>query len=449
MNKKIIGLLCISFSMFALKAFSQDYFSFSNFGGITSAISNPANIAASRYKFNLNLVSANISVGSNMYELNSKKFFGFNFSNLNEGTDYNKINDPNVKRLIANADFVGPSILFNLSKKTAIGITTRVRTLMNSDGLSNSSFAILTTGNADFLNQNIMEKNVSCNIHSFADLGITFAKEIYKTSTHELKLGITVKYVKGIGGGSTYIDSLDVSNLNNSQTISKMNGRMSVSYSDNISDGGSGIATDLGLVYQYRNNKKYPYKWRIGLSITDISLSSINYKNGSQGGTYNVSKNNFSTSTLSQQSGETFDQYLHRLENQSLITVTHNDSAAPFSMNLPTALHLNVDFHLIKSIYLNTYCLINLAGTNKFNNVYYTTTYIASPRFDKKWFSLMMPLSYNSLKEFNWGVGLRFGPLFLGSGSVFSNLAKSTIHNADFKMSLAIPFYRSYKSTQK
>ena len=469
MNKKIFGVLIIASFLYNDIVCSQDYFGYSNFGGITSAIYNPANIAASRYKFNLNLISTNFYVGSNMYELNSKKFFNFDFSNLQEGTDYNKINDGGAKRFSANVDFVGPSLLFNLNKKTSIGITTRVRTLMNFDNLSNSSFNLLTTGNTDFYNQNFTESNVSYNIHSFADLGVTFAKEIYKTNTHQLKVGVTLKYVKGIGGGSVYINHLDVLNLKNADTISKIYGNFNVGYSRNIEDivngnmssglsqlgsssGNSGIATDIGVVYQYRNHKKYPYKWRIGLSITDICVSAINYSNGTQGGNYIINKNNFTniaTSVTTQQNGETFDQYLHRLEDQSLISVTHNDSAAPFNMNLPTALHLNMDLHLIKSLYLNTYLLINLAGTNQLYTNYYTSTYIASPRFDKKWFSLLMPFSYNSLNEFNWGLGLRFGPLFLGSGSLFSNLTKDKVHNTDLKLSLAIPFYRSYKSTQQ
>jgi len=92
--------------------------------------------------------------------------------------------------------------------------------------------------------------------------------------------------------------------------------------------------------------------------------------------------------------------------------------------------------------------LFNLLETNKLGNNYYTSTYIVSPRYEKKWFSLFVPFSLNSLNEFNWGVGVKCGPLFAGSGSVISNLIKDRVHNTDLKLSLCIPFFRSYKSTQ-
>ena len=464
--KKNIILLLLTSSFFVSKA--QDYFGYSNFGGITSVVSNPANIAASRYKFNLNIISTNFYVGSNMYELDNKKFFSFNFNGLQEGKDYNKVNDGSNKHFTANVDFMGPSFMFNINKKTAIGFSTRLRTMMNFDNLSNNSFNVLSNSNADLYNENYSESNISYNVHSFADFGITFAKQIYKGEKHDLKLGITLKYVKGIGGGSVRINKLDILNLKNADTITKVYGNFDIGYSNNIeglvsgdmsagfsqigsSDPSSCLATDIGLVYEYRNNKKYPYQWRVGLSITDLTFSSLTYKNGSQGGNYIINKNNWqniATSTVSQGSNQTYEQYLQSLQSQSLITVVRSDSAAPFNMSLPTALHLNADIHLYKAFYVNTYLLFNLLETNKLGNNFYTSTYIVSPRYEKKWFSLFVPFSLNSLNEFNWGVGVKCGPLFAGSGSVISNLIKDRVHNTDLKLSLCIPFFRSYKSTQ-
>lgn len=464
--------ICICFFvLLTTNIIAQDYFGYSNFGGITSVVSNPANIAASRYKFNLNLISTNFYIGSNMYELDNKKFFNFNFDGLQEGKDYNKIDNGETKHFTANVEFLGPSFMFNLNKKTAIGITSRLRTMMNFDNLSNNSFNILasTTPNNNLYENNYTESNVNYNLHSFAELGFTFAKQVFKSEKRDLKLGVTIKYVKGIGGGSVNINKLDILNLKNADTISKIYGNFNVGYSANTqgllsgdmssgfsnfgnSDGSSCLATDIGLVYEYRNNKKYPYQWRLGLSITDLSLSNLTYKNGSQGGNYIINNNhlqNISTATISQHNGQTYEQYLQSLESQSFITVVRNDSAKDFSMNLPTALHINADFHVYKALYLNTYILMNLLEANKMGNCYYTSTYIVSPRYDKKWFSLFSPFSYNSLSEFNWGVGVKLGPLFVGSGSVISNLIKDKVHNTDLKLGLAIPFFRSYKSTQK
>lgn len=470
-NMKLKTLLIVSIlitsTVHLVKA--QDYFGYSNFGGIGSVISNPANIAASRYKFNFNIMSTNFYVGSNMYELDNKRFFSFNFNNLQQGKDFNTINSGDTKRFTGNVDFLGPSILFNINKTTALGITTRLRTLINFDNLSNNGFNVLTGSNTDLYNQNYTESNVGFNVHSFADFGITFAKQVFKTQSHDVKIGITLKLVKGIAAGAVRINKLDVLNLKNADTLAKVKGDVSIAYSKNaegiingdmtsgfsqISSSGPGscIATDIGVVYEFKKGKKYPYQLRLGLSITDLSLSSLTYNNGSQGGQYLINNNNMQnipSTTISQLQGESYEQYLQRLSAQSFLTVVQNDSAADFTMNLPTALHVNADIHLIKYLYTNVYFLINLRGADTYGTNYFTSTYIVSPRIDKKWFSMFMPFSYNSLNEFNWGVGFKFGPLFVGSGSVFSNMIKSRVHNTDLKLALSIPVFRSYKSTQK
>jgi len=465
-------LILVIFITVNYSATAQDYFGYSNFGGITSAISNPSNIAASRYRVNLNLISTNFYIGTNMYQLQNKKFFSFNFNGLQEGTDYSKIDNGETKHFTANVDYLGPSVLFNINKKIAIGLTTRLRTMMNLDNLSNNSFNVFSNTNTNLYDHNFTENNVGYNVHSFADFGLVYAQQLYKTSQHDVKVGVTLKLVKGIAAGTIYINKVNVLNLKNADTITQVNGNFDVAYSKNAeglltgdmtagfsqissSDAGTDLAADLGVVYEYKNNKKYPYQFRVGLSVTDLSFASLTYKNGSQGGNYDINKANTSnilTSSVAQLPGESYTQYLQRLSSLStpcFLTVVVQDSAKDFTMNLPTALHLNADIHIIKNYYVNAYFLFNLIETNKKGSNYYTSTYIVSPRFDKKWFSLFVPLSYNSLSEFNWGLGAKFGPLFIGSGSVFSNLLKNNVHNTDLKLSLSIPIFRSYKSTQE
>ena len=472
MNLKFKWILVVFLSVTYFNLSAQDYFGYSNFEGISSALSNPANIAASRCKFNLNLVSTNFNIGTNMYELNNEKLFSFNFNGLKEGVDFRKMDDGNAKHFVANVDFMGPSLLFSINKKISIGLTTRLRTMMNFDNLSNNTFSVLTNTNTNLYDHDYTENNVSYNVHSFIDYGLVYAQQVMKNSKHDLKIGITLKTVKGVGGASVYINSLDAINLKNSDTISKVHGDVDVNYSTNSqelvtgdmgagftqignsSDAGSCLATDIGVVYEYKNNKKYPYQWRIGLSITDLALSSLTYKNGSQGGSYEINQNqtpNILTSSVSQSPADSYEQYIHSLTSSSnkFLTVNGKGSAKDFTMSLPTALHLNADFHLVKSLYVNTYFLFNLVGSSQKTGTYYTSTYIVSHRFEKKWFCILTPLSINRYSEFNWGLGLKLGPLFLGSGSLISNLMKSNVHNTDLKLALNIPFYRSYKSTQK
>src|SRR5436309_1774886 len=81
-----------------------------NYNGVNSIISNPASIAASRYKVHFNLFTINAYGGNNGYEFNSNQVFKFQFSNWSEGSGYRKIIKNDLKNGWFNADILGPSL---------------------------------------------------------------------------------------------------------------------------------------------------------------------------------------------------------------------------------------------------------------------------------------------------------------------------------------------------
>ena len=48
----------------------------------------------------------------------------------------------------------------------------------------------------------------------------------------------------------------------------------------------------------------------------------------------------------------------------------------------------------------------------------------------------------------NWGAGVRFGPIFVGSGSVISSLFKQRLQTADAHIGLTIPIFQHGKSSE-
>ena len=100
-----------------------------------------------------------------------------------------------------------------------------------------------------------------------------------------------------------------------------------------------------------------------------------------------------------------------------------------FYVNLPTQFTLMVDYHLVKSSYANFSGYFALYGLNRrVGTTANYHTYVLTPRYEKLKFGVQLPLSYNGIAGFNAGVGLRWGPVYLGS----SNLLKAAVFDADF-----------------
>ena len=475
--KFLVLLLSALFFHNVLQAQDLIGYNYNNYIGVNGIVSNPASIAASRYKFQFNLFTVNAYGGNNAYKINSKDFFRFRFDNMQEGKGYQKISADTKKYAWANTDILGPSFLLNLNKRSAIGLTTRFRTLFNTENVSNNIFSLIGEPVSSAFGMDFNEHNVKLNFSSFADAGITYARVIQDGTRNFLKAGITVKYIKGISAGSVRIADAQL-NILNEDYIQKLNGNGSIQYADNLdrllsanSDvrlkdelkaAASTIGMDLGFVYELRSgkftqadnskqpkNKTIPYNFRFSLAVTDLAFSPLHFKAGSESALYRLNGNMINKDTFYTKNVNDFEEYINGLENGNLLN--KQASAQDYKMPLPTSLRANIDWHAAKRIFVNADMLWSLRGAgSEQTGAHYISYFSLTPRFETKWFSLFSPLSFNVRNELNWGAGFRLGPLFAGSGSVLSNLVKTNMRNADAYVGLNIPIYQgSHKKKKK
>lgn len=458
MKRQLLTTLAIVIASFGARA--QENFGYFGTNGYSNNLINPANLSGSKYELFLNLGQINANLNSNLIEFNTKKFFSFKYDNLTEGSDYNKINSNNSKFITANVDVLGPSLLISLSKKSAIGIYTRLRTMANLQNLSNNSYQLLTNPNPNFYNLNLNENNININVNSFAEFGVSYGGQIFKGLKNTLRWGTTLKYVMPIGATNVNIEKFSVINVKNADTIAAIQGNGSVNFTENSgnllngeltsainelgnakSAGNSALAVDFGLVYELQLNKNYNYAIKVGVSVTDFGISSLKYNNSIGAGSYSVNINNTSSAEFSLKGGESYSDYLNRLSSRRYINKTKSDSS--FTMNLPTALQVFVDWHIKKHWYLNFYSVLNTIKPDLNTNVTnYITSYILTPRWESKWLTILSPICITDKNITNWGLGVQVGPLFVGSGSLISNLMQTTMKNTDFKLGLGLPLFR-------
>jgi outer membrane protein OmpA-like peptidoglycan-associated protein len=218
---------------------------------------------------------------------------------------------------------------------------------------------------------------------------------------------------------------------------------------------------DLGFVYERRSGKFNPrygnyksiyrtilYDYRLSVSLTDFAFKPIKFEAGKQSANYTLTADNVKKDTFNVADGQNADAYMQELQINNL--VSKQSASGAFEMPLPTSLHANFDLHVSKYWFINTDALISFRGPNsKKMGSHYISTLTVTARAETQWISLYSPVSINARKELNWGAGFRFGPLFIGSGSVLSNMMKSDLRNIDAHAGLSIPIYQGARERKK
>ena len=450
-KKSTLALLLTS--TVCLTASSQSFigYGYDNYAGVNGMILNPGTLADNKYKVNVNIFAVSALAGNNAYEMDRSRLLGLHFSHLQEGGGYYKANNTAYKYLYTNLDILGPSATISLTPKDGLGITTRMRVIGNEYNLGNPLFQLMGSGNPNFYNVDIVNRSLQVKVNSFAEAGLSYGRVLFKDDRAEIKVGVTGKYVVGLGYGSLASGPL-VLNIDPTHQIAKAQADVTAQYSgnlDNLNGGASlsdivnkrnshGFGFDLGFVYELKAKDPSITKLRLGLSVTDIgSLSYVNSANSHQ---YTLTADGHNTQEFMEQKGESLNSYFTRIQSTGLAVVK---SAAPTSkVSLPTAVHVNVDYNIYKRIYINGDVLLNMLSATNPMSPNYVTTFTVTPRLEKKWVSVYSPVSYSANGQLNWGAGVRIGPLFVGSGSIVSNMLKKRVQAADAHIGITIPIFQ-------
>ncbi|WP_067028981.1 DUF5723 family protein [Allomuricauda sp. CP2A] len=422
-----------------------------NYNGVHGIISNPANIADSKLKTDINLFGASSFVGNNYVAFN----LGDAFSDMSNAFD-NAATFPSKSNFIGwNIDVLGPSVMLSLSKKHSFSFFTRARAFFN---LNDANGELLDKEGGfdeseDFF---LDEGNISGAFNLWAEIGATYARVLLDNEQHFIKGGLSLKYIQGMG--NVYIHGSDItvdydSGSRQVATTGLFNYGNTASLDDegnggNYFDfnGGAGIGTDIGFVYEWRPEyAKYTkkdvngnpivdrgtnkYKLKFGASITDIGK--INDVSGVDR-FYDLNE----TQDIDNFDGDVLEEAL--LDNFHLISETES-----VSVTLPTALHTNVDWNITSRLYLNLNADMPLTSKEKINTNRVLNQFRLTPRFESTWLGIYSPLSILEGAGFQWGAGLRLGPIYLGSGSIISAIAGKNTKAIDVFAGLKIPVYQN------
>ena len=488
MKKTILPVfLVLVYSTMLIKAQNFIGMHASTFGGVSNVSYNPA-ISDNHFKFDMNIISLDVKASNNYIGLNRTPLFkldSFSAADFNNKFLVERLNGKN-KKVYFGTTIQGPlSFMFSWGKdrsnKNAIALTYNINTLVNI-GAANQSVArnafwgLGKEGNdiQNFLGTSFESKNMFVNAASWLDVGITYSRTIYNTDNHFISVGGTLKYVQGLVGlhlvadhfNMKYetVDSVTISNVSGTLAhtdINMFDAPASDILKNIMKNATPTVAADLGLRYEYRpDQEKYKYdmdckswyklyqdryKVAVGFSITDIGK--VTFKNNPISGNFTSNDANTVRGAYSYYWDLGNEKFNNGIESIDSLTVTRFSAGQynnKFSLVLPTAFNLYVDYHIWKGfgVNLSTTISANMAG-NK-NMLHRPSIVTLTPKYDHAWFGAYIPLSYDAYGNFHGGLGLRLGPVFLGSSDLFGTLLKKNRYNADIYVGVkvGIPYKR-------
>ncbi|NVO18798.1 MAG: OmpA family protein [Bacteroidetes bacterium] len=468
--KKILSLIFL-LTISYLNISAQEFLPFytSNYAGVTGIHQQPASIADSRYKFDISLSATSVGFYNNYMGIDPYVIWHPQLmKDLGNWEDLSY-----MKKNYNGKDKTGMfslqqdlfSFMFTLSDKDAIAFTPSVRTILNFDNVS-EEIATLADHGLDYPSLwglKLKNTNFSLQANSWIDYGVTYARVIKGEGKHFMKAGATVRLSQGIISTYTFIKDLSYEfNQNTSDTLSIFKTDISYGASDNIYQVEDGkynyrflaypsMTFDFGFVYEYRphwmdfkydmdgktnlwRKDKEKYLFKLGVSITDIG--SVHYRRNKMSRDFKADINNWYIGDLGFSSIQNFDSTLNKVFKDNFY-----DVPAKYNMNLPTAISVQADVNIWKGFYFNfsPYIALN-RGSKDVNKVHYYSSWNMIPRYDSKWFGVSIPFQYTGLKQMNIGMGLRLGPIWIGSNDIISYLTtKNYRYGANVSAALKIP----------
>jgi hypothetical protein len=435
MKKIALSSLMLLSAVYAAQG--QRYFGVanSNWSGTYGVNLNPANIADSRTRIALDIFAVNFIVDNNLGKINMEGALNGSAT----GSDvFTYSNNKKIDLMFPAAEVRGPGVMYSINNENSIAITSRVRAYNQFNNFDKDFYRIITdppnTGGATY---SIVSEDFNWTANVTAEVKLSYGRVLYNKGEHFIKAGISVGRLGGLGfiGVAGDLDA-QYYPASGSQTDSVVAKNTEIKIATNLIDStmelagglgdilndvfgernGGGWSLDLGAVYEYRpesENSSNPgsnkYKVRASVAITDIGAMKYNTKGATVKGNGYMS------------SGEIADNFSN-YGNFTTYANAHgfyltDTGAMKTKVGLPTALVLGGDYHVASHLYVNGTLIMNVANRSKFGNSYYNQ-FTATPRWDTKFFSVGLPISYNVMSGMKVGLGIRLAGFVVGSDDV-------------------------------
>jgi hypothetical protein len=190
-------------------------------------------------------------------------------------------------------------------------------------------------------------------------------------------------------------------------------------YTQSVFGGLNGVATDIGVTYQWKDGKE-KYKIKGGLSVRNIG--SMTFKDDNN---YNTNYT-FTTQGRPPLNLNLFENVDNLSEVEAILIsngyLTQIPNKTDFKVNLPTLLTMYADFKIVPKLYVTGYLQQKMKKDDGNEQITSRNIFSVTPRVNVGFFEAYLPVSTDDISGTNVGFGFRLSGFYLGSNSIITSL---------------------------
>ncbi len=352
----------------------------------------------------------------------------------------------------AKAYVTGPSVAVRFGERHAVGVFTRLRTEAAAFGIPNE-FSYYQYDQRSLFDPFEIPPLSGAGM-GWRELGLNYAHK-FELANGQAGLGLSLRFLQGLEAGffknnGTRVEYSKTSNT--SAVVGQADFEFGYTATNldsseyRLRPNGSGLAFDLGFIKtSYGEDDPYRFKW--GIALLDIGY--VNYDIAER---HALQINDTLTIDLRDYSDvigpEDLDKAVRTFSRNALGDSLATLQGSSFRLWLPAALSFQLDYHFAGDFYLNATLVHRLPTPGvaaRRSNILALT-----PRFERRWYSLSLPLVLYNWNDYRTGLALRLGYLVLGTDHLESLLFKKDYAGTDFYVALKInPFELPFSRDRK
>ena len=435
MRQKVLLIIFLG-SAVVLKAQRFAGYMYSDYAGILGAKAQPASLAASPYKYDVNI-------------LNGNAYLANNFAYRERDTEVRgliRFLDSKQKFVQTNLSLGGLSVMLSLPRKQGIGLNFSIRAHGSGNDMSPDFIQQINRfSQPQFLGRSFSDQQLDFALSAWYEIAFTYAAVIKDDGFNKWKLGVTPKAINSLGSifvqlndldysldptrGQQQVESLDVvmGYSSNLDRFEQFDGTDNLSLPNGV---GFRPALDFGVTFERRAFRQDPsvesgtrldpeitYEFKVSASITDIGVMKFNYGSASFDAPSLLPNLGFININQKLGSPDSFQQF-----RDSLATVSNVQAqTGTYTVSLPTALNLNYDYNIGNYYYINANAVVDLTKLMPADHrLNYLSNITITPRWEKGLKGFYMPIHFNQIGDFHIGLAARLGALSLGTQNINS-----------------------------
>lgn len=405
--------------------FSQEMLGVSNgnYAGNSGMALNPTSMVLMPYKWELQILSFDLSVDNNFIGMPKRKIIGRSESMNNEpngGLNFYT----NNRDKAANLHFaLGlPAIIFRF-KDMAIGAHMTIRNDLSIHNVP-ANLAILAYRGADYKpiqGKDIVVDGMRIGDLTWVETALSFGKQLSKSQSRKWLAAGSLKYLTAFEGVYAGINNANVRVVDDSTiTVTRIKGSIDYSYIENPRDllkfRCTGFGFDLGVQYvsnpftqKYSDGRPIPmkkYDYRVGVSLMDLGF--VRFARNAHAMGFNTDAINFDNVKNTQVNGSAgIDSIVY--------SSAMNGKAVEnsFIMSLPTGLSVQYDLCLKPRWYFNLTAIQRVPMPTA--RVDRPNMLAATIRYETPFFEVGFPYSFYDYYRHRLGLAMRYHIFYIGT----------------------------------